>query len=81
MGESCTFQGHLALWEGTSLRHKEIGSCAFNKNFYGGSWGGMRSRHKIVWRVNPRFEKTAKVWKLPIEFLIRIIVAGVLRLG
>ena len=47
MGASCTFRGHLTLLEGTSLGHKEIGSCVFSKIFYGGIWGGMRSPHKI----------------------------------
>ena len=74
MGASCTFCGHLALLEETSLGHTEIGSCVFRKNFYGGSWGGMRSPHrisaqsKVVWRVNQHFEKTAKVSRLPAEF-------------
>ena len=44
----------------------------------------MRSPHKIsgqsevVWWVNPRSEKTAKVWRLPKEFHIGISVDGVL---
>ena len=33
MGTWCTFRGHLALSEGTSLRHGEIGSCFFLQNF------------------------------------------------
>ena len=63
MGVSCTFRGHLALLEGTSLGHIEIGSCAFSKISYGGSWGGMRSpnqisgRAEVVWWVNERFKK------------------------
>ena len=44
----------------------------------------MRSPHKIsaqsevVWQVNPRSKKTAKVWRLPKEFHIVIVVDGVL---
>ena len=87
MGASCTFRWHLALSEGTSLGHREIGSCVFIKNFYGGSWGGMSSPHKIsaqseiFCRVNLHFKKTVKVWRLPTEFHIRMDVVGVLRLG
>ena len=81
---SCTFRGHLALPEGTSLEHREIGSCIFSKISYGGSWGGMRSpqkisgRSEVVWWVNPRFEKTAKAVRLPVEFPIGMAVDGVL---
>ena len=80
MGASCTFRGHLALSERTSLQHREIGSCIFRKILYGGIWGGMRSPHKlsaqseVVWRVNPRFKKTAKVWRLPLEFHIGMAI-------
>ena len=87
MGASCTFRGHLALSKGTSLGHREIDSCVFSEIFYGGIWGGMRSPHKIsrqpkvVWRVNRRFEKTAKVWRLRAEFHIGMAVDVVLRLG
>ena len=69
---------------GTSLRHREIGSCVFRKIWYGGNWGGMRSPHKIsaqsevVWRVNPRFKKIAKVWRLAAEFHIGVAVDVVL---
>ena len=71
VGASCTFRGHFALSKGTSLGHKEIGSCVFSKTLYGSNWGGMRIQHRIsgqsevVWRVNPRFEKIAKVWRFP----------------
>ena len=84
---SCTFRRHLALTEGTSLRHREIGSCVLSKILYGGSWSGMKSPHKIsgqlevVWQVNPRFEKTTKVWRLPAKFHVRMAVDFVLRLG
>ena len=87
MGASCTLQGHFALSEGTSMGHREIGSCVFSEPFYGGSWGGMRIRHRIsaqsevVWRVNPHFEKIAKVWRLPTEFRFGMGVDVVLRLG
>ena len=87
MGASCTFRGHLALSEGTSLGHREIGSCVFSKILYDGIWGKMRSPHKIagqlevVWQVNQRFEKTVKVWRLPAEFPIGMAVDVVLRLG
>ena len=87
MGLSCTFRGHFALSEGSSLGHKEIGSCVFSKILYGGCWDGMRSRHKIlgqsevVWQVNPRFEKIAKVWRLPTEFHIGMAVDVSLRLA
>ena len=37
----------VALLEGTSLGHREIGSCVFSKFWYGGSWGRMRNAHKI----------------------------------
>ena len=87
VGASCTFRGQLALSEGTFLRHREIGSCVFSKYLYGDSWGGMRSAHKIssqsevIWQVNPRFEKTAKVWRLLAEFHIGMAVDVVLQLG
>ena len=87
MGTSCTFHGHVALSESTSLRHRVVGSCFFREIFLGSSWGGMRSPHKIlgqskvVWRVNQRFEKIAKVWRLPTEFHIGMVVDVVLRLG
>ena len=87
VGASCTFRGHLALSEGTSLGHREIGTCVFFQILYGNIWGGMRSPHKIsaqlevVWRVNPRFEKTAKVWRLQAEFPIGMAIDVVLRLG
>ena len=42
MGASCTFRGHFALSEGTSLGPREIGSCVFSATLYGGNWGGMR---------------------------------------
>ena len=70
----------LALLEGTSLGHMEIGSCVIKETLYGGSCGGMKSRHRIsaqsevVWRVNPRFEKTAKVWRLRTEFHVGMAV-------
>ena len=54
---------------------------------YGGSWGRMRGPHKIsaqskvVWRVNLRFEKTAKVWRVTAEFHFGMAVDGVLGLG
>ena len=59
----------------------------FIEIFYGDSWGGMRSPHKIsaesevFWWVNLHFEKTAKVWWLLAEFHIGMAVDGVLRLG
>ena len=87
MGVLCTFRGHLALLQGTSLGHMEIGSCVFSKILCGGSSGGMRSPHrisaqsKVFWRVNQRFEKIAKVWRLPTEFRFGMAVDGVLRLG
>ena len=87
MGASCTFRGQLALSDGSFLQHREIGSCVFSKYFYGGSWGGMRSAHKIsgqsevIWLVNPCFEKIVRVWRLPAEFHIRLAVDVVLRLG
>ena len=77
----------VALSEGTSLLLREIGSCDFSEILYGGSWGGMRRPHKIlgqsevVWLVNPRFEKTAKIWRLLAEFHIGMAVVLVLRLG
>ena len=77
----------LALSEGTSLGHKEIGLCVFSETLYGGSCGGMRSRRRIsaqeevVWQVNPRFEKIAKVSTLPTEFHVGIAVDVMLRLG
>ena len=37
----------LALSEGTSLRHRKIGSYHFSEILYGGRWGGMRNPHKI----------------------------------
>ena len=40
VGASCTFRGHLALSEGTSLGHREIGSCMFSEILFGGRWGG-----------------------------------------
>ena len=70
MGASFTFRGHFTLLEGTSLRHREIGSCVFGEILYGGSRVGIMSPHKIsaqsivVWRVNVRFKKTVKVWRL-----------------
>ena len=36
----------LALSEGTSLGHGDIG-CIFSEILDGGSWGGMRNPHKI----------------------------------
>ena len=69
------------------MRHKEIGLCVFSEILYGGSSSGMRSPHKIsgksevVCWVNPRFEKTAKVWRLPAEFHIGMAIVVVLRLG
>ena len=87
VGASCTFRGHLALSEGTSLGHREIGSCVFIKILYGGSWGGMSSPHKIsaqsevVSMVNPRFKKTAKVCMLPADFHIGMVVDVVVGLG
>ena len=33
MGALCMFRGHLALSEGTSLGHREIGSCIFSEIF------------------------------------------------
>ena len=48
MGVSCTFCGHFALSEGTSLGQKEIGSFIFSEILYGGSWDGMRSPHNIL---------------------------------
>ena len=84
VGASCTFRGYLALSEGTSLGYNEIGSCIFREISYGGSWGGMRSPHKIsgrsevVWWVNGRYEKTKKVVKLPAEFPNGMAVDGVL---
>ena len=77
----------IALSEGTSLRQWEICSCVFSKIFYGGIWGAMRSRHNIsgqsevVWQVNPRFEKTTKVWRLLADFHIGIFVDVVPCLG
>ena len=74
----------LALSEGTSLGHNEIGSCVFSEISYGGSWGGMRSPHKIsgrsevVWWVNGRSEKTAKAVRFPAEFPIGMAVNVVL---
>ena len=56
----------------------------FIKILYGGSWGGMRSPHKIsaqlevIWQVNLRFEKTATVWRLPAEFYLGMAIDGVL---
>ena len=47
----------------------------------------MRSRHRIsaqsevVWRVKTRFEKTAKVWRLPTEFHVGMAVDVMLGLG
>ena len=87
MGASCTFCGHLASSERTSLSHRVVGSCIFSEILYGGSWVGMRSPKKIsgqsniVWRVNPHFEKTLKVWRLPTEFHVGMAVDVVLRLG
>ena len=37
----------LALLEGTSSRHREIGLCIFRDILDGGSWGGMRNPHEI----------------------------------
>ena len=37
----------VTLLEGTSLGHKETGLCVFSEIWYGGSWGRMRSAHKI----------------------------------
>ena len=70
MGTSFTFRGHFTLLEGTSLGHREIGSCVLSEILYGGSRVGMRSPHKIsaqsnvIWQVNVRFKKTVKVWRL-----------------
>ena len=36
MGAWCTFRGHLALSEGTSLGHREIGTCVFFQILYVG---------------------------------------------
>ena len=64
----------VALSEGTFLQRREIGSWIFSEILYGGSWGWMRSPHKIsgqsevVWWVNSRFKKTPKVWRLLAEF-------------
>ena len=77
----------LALLEGTSLGHREICSCVFKETLYGGSCGGMRSRHRIsaqsevVWRVNLHFEKTAKVWRLRTEFHVEMAVNVMPRSG
>ena len=87
MGVSCTFRGHLALSEGTSLGHREIGLCVFREILFGCSWGGMRSPHKfsgqskVVWRVNPCLEKPTKVCRLLAEFHIKMAVNVVLRLN
>ena len=35
MGASCTFRGHFTLSEGSSLEHREIGSCIFREIMYG----------------------------------------------
>ena len=37
----------VALSEGTSLRHRETGSCISSEIWYGGRWGRMRNAHKI----------------------------------
>ena len=77
----------LALSKGTSLGNNKIGSSIFSEILYGGSWGGMRSPHKIsgqsevVWWVNGRSEKTAKAVRSPIEFSIGMAVDVVLRLA
>ena len=40
-----------------------------------------QSKNQGDWWVNPRFEKTTKVWRLPAEFPIWMAVDGVLRLS
>ena len=47
VGASCMFRGHLALSEGTSQGHREIGSCIFREILDGSNWGAMSSPHKI----------------------------------
>ena len=77
----------LALSKGTSLGHREIGSCLLREILYGGRLGRMRNTHKIKRRsevvrgLNPRFEKIAKFWWLPAKFPNGMAVDGVLRLG
>ena len=67
----------VALSEGTSLGHREIGSCVFSKIWYGRSWGRMRNTHKswsrskVVWRVIGRFEKNVKAVSLPMIFQLK----------
>ena len=54
---------NVALSEGTSLGHREIGSCDFRKIWCGGGWGQIRNalkiwgRSEVVWGVIGRFKK------------------------
>ena len=90
MGVSCTFVGHLARFGtvgGDVSGTQDIGSCIFSETLHGGTWGRMRSRHRIsaqsevIWRVNPCFKKTVKVWRLPTEFHVGMAVDVMLGLG
>ena len=76
-----------ALWNcrrGPLWDMSETPFCVFREILYGRSWCGMMSprkilgRSKVVWRVKQRFEETAKVWRLPAEFPIRMAIDAVL---